>query len=52
VAAALAAGTLHRIEFDLPRRAFVVLRPKERAVSKAAQALLATLLPSSAAEFR
>jgi len=51
-APSLAAGTLHRIEFDLPRRAFVVLRHKERAVSKAAQALLATLLPSTAAEFR
>jgi len=47
VAPALAAGTLHRVDFELPRRAFVVLRHKERTPSKAAQALLATLLPEA-----
>lgn len=42
-APAIAAGTLHRVEFNLPRWAFVVLRHRERALSKAVQALLAKL---------
>ncbi len=37
---ALAAGTLHRVRIDLPRRAFFVLRHKERYQSRAEKALL------------
>jgi DNA-binding transcriptional LysR family regulator len=42
VAQSLAAGTLHRVKIELPRRAFFVLRHKERYASKAEQALLAS----------
>src|ERR1700737_1366285 len=42
VAQSLAAGTLHRVRIDLPRRAFFVLRHKERYASQAEQALLAS----------
>jgi DNA-binding transcriptional LysR family regulator len=42
VAQSLAAGTLHRVRIELPRRAFFVLRHKERYASQAEQALLAS----------
>ena len=42
-ASSLAAGTLHRVDFELPRRSFAVLRHKERSPSQAAKALLAQL---------
>jgi DNA-binding transcriptional LysR family regulator len=42
VAQSLAAGTLHRVKIELPRRAFFVLRHKERYASTAEQALLAS----------
>jgi DNA-binding transcriptional LysR family regulator len=42
VAQSLAAGTLHRVKIELPRRAFFVLRHKERYASQAEQALLAS----------
>jgi DNA-binding transcriptional LysR family regulator len=38
----LAAGTLHRVKIDLPKRAFFVLRHKERYASQAERALLAS----------
>src|SRR3981189_2217070 len=41
VAQSLAAGTLHRVKIDLPKRSFYVLRHKERYVSQAEKALLA-----------
>jgi DNA-binding transcriptional LysR family regulator len=37
----LAAGTLHRVQIDLPKRSFFVLRHKERYVSQAESALVA-----------
>ena len=43
VAQSLAARTLHRVKFDLPRRSFYVLRHKERHVSRIEQALLKSL---------
>jgi DNA-binding transcriptional LysR family regulator len=39
-APSLAAQTLHRVKFDLPRRSFYVLRHKERHISRAEDALL------------
>src|SRR5258708_8934490 len=42
VAQSLAAGTLHHVRIDLPRRSFFVLRHKERYASQAEQALLAS----------
>jgi DNA-binding transcriptional LysR family regulator len=42
VAPSLAAGTLHRIKIDLPKRAFYALRHKERYASQAEKALLAS----------
>jgi DNA-binding transcriptional LysR family regulator len=42
VAQSLAAKTLHRVKIELPRRAFFVLRHKERYASQAEQALLAS----------
>jgi DNA-binding transcriptional LysR family regulator len=42
VAQSLAAKTLHRVKIELPRRAFFVLRHKERHASQAEQALLAS----------
>jgi DNA-binding transcriptional LysR family regulator len=41
VAQSIAAGTLHRVRIELPRRAFFLLRHKERYASQAEQALLA-----------
>ena len=43
VAPSLAAKTLHRVKFDLPRRSFYILRHKERHTSRVEQALLASL---------
>ncbi len=40
VAPSLAAGTLHRVKIDLPKRAFFFLRHKERYASQAEKALL------------
>ncbi len=40
VASSLEAGLLHRVELDLPDRAFVVLRHRERHCGRAAEALL------------
>jgi DNA-binding transcriptional LysR family regulator len=40
VTQSLAAKTLHRVRFDLPRRAFYILRHKERHASRIEQALL------------
>jgi DNA-binding transcriptional LysR family regulator len=42
VAQSIAAATLHRVKIELPRRAFFVLRHKERHASQAEQALLAS----------
>jgi DNA-binding transcriptional LysR family regulator len=42
VAQSIAAGTLHRVRIELPRRAFFLLRHKERYASQAEQALLAS----------
>jgi DNA-binding transcriptional LysR family regulator len=39
----LAARTLHRVKFDLPRRSFYILRHKERHASRVEQALLKSL---------
>jgi DNA-binding transcriptional LysR family regulator len=43
VAPSLAAKTLHRVKFDLPRRSFYILRHKERHTSRVEQALLTSL---------
>jgi len=40
VAPSIAAKTLHRVKFDLPRRSFYILRHKERHASRAEEALL------------
>ena len=40
VTQALAAKTLHRVRFELPRRAFYILRHKERHAGRIEQALL------------
>jgi DNA-binding transcriptional LysR family regulator len=42
VAQSLAAGTLHRVKIDLPKRPFFILRHKERYASQAEKALLAS----------
>ena len=42
-APSIAAKTLHRVKFDLPRRPFYILRHKERHVSRAEDALLKSL---------
>jgi DNA-binding transcriptional LysR family regulator len=42
-APSIAAKTLHRVRFDLPRRSFYILRHKERHVSRAEDALLKPL---------
>ena len=42
-APSIAAKTLHRVKFDLPRRSFYILRHKERHVSRAEDALLKAL---------
>jgi DNA-binding transcriptional LysR family regulator len=43
VAQSLAAGTLHHIKIDLPKRSFFVLRHNERYASQAEKALLGSL---------
>jgi DNA-binding transcriptional LysR family regulator len=43
VTPSLAAKTLYRVKFDLPRRSFYILRHKERHVSRIEQALLKSL---------
>lgn len=47
-APSLAAGTLYSLRFDLPRRAFHLLRHKEHSSSQAEKALLAELSATSA----
>ena len=42
-APSIAAKTLHRVKFDLPRRSFYILRHKERHVSRAEDALLKSI---------
>jgi DNA-binding transcriptional LysR family regulator len=42
VVQSLAAGTLHRVNIDLPKRSFFALRHKERYVSRAEKALFAS----------
>lgn len=42
IAPSLAAGTLHRVKIDLPRRSFFVLRHRERYASQAEKALFAS----------
>jgi len=42
VAQSLAAGTLHRVDIDLPKRSFFALRHKQRYASRAEKALLAS----------
>jgi len=43
VAQSIAAGTLHRVKIDLPKRSFIALRHKERYASQAENALLASI---------
>ncbi|MBI5128990.1 MAG: LysR family transcriptional regulator [Rhodopseudomonas palustris] len=43
VAPSLAAATLHRVRFELPRRSFCVLRHREHVGGRAAETLLASL---------
>jgi DNA-binding transcriptional LysR family regulator len=43
VAQSLAAGTLHRVKIDLPKRSFIALRHKERYASQAEKALFASI---------
>jgi DNA-binding transcriptional LysR family regulator len=43
VAQSIAAGTLHRVKIDLPKRSFIALRHKERYASQAEKALLASI---------
>jgi DNA-binding transcriptional LysR family regulator len=43
VAQSLAAGTLHRVKIDLPKRSFFALRHNERTASQAENALLVFL---------
>lgn len=47
VAQSIAAKTLHRVRFDLPRRSFYILRHKERHASRIEQALLKSLHETS-----
>ena len=42
VAQSLAAGTLHRVNIDLPKRSFFALRHKQRYASRAEKALFAS----------
>lgn len=42
-APSIAAKTLHRVRFDLPRRSFYILRHKERHISRAEDTLLKSL---------
>jgi DNA-binding transcriptional LysR family regulator len=42
-APSIAAKTLHRVKFDLPRRSFYILRHRERHVSRAEDALLKSI---------
>jgi len=42
VVQSLAAGTLHRVKIDLPKRSFFTLRHKERYASQAERALFAS----------
>ena len=42
-APSIAAKTLHRVRFDLPRRSFYILRHRERHISRAEDALLKSL---------
>jgi DNA-binding transcriptional LysR family regulator len=42
VVLSLAAGTLHRVKIDLPKRSFFALRHEERYASQAEKALLAS----------
>jgi DNA-binding transcriptional LysR family regulator len=42
-APSIAAKTLHRVKFDLPRRSFYILRHKERHMSRAEDALLKSI---------
>ena len=42
VVRSLAAGTLHRVQIDLPKRSFFALRHKERYASQAERALFAS----------
>lgn len=42
VAQSLAAGTLHRVDIDLPKRPFFALRHRERYASRAEKALIAS----------
>jgi DNA-binding transcriptional LysR family regulator len=42
-APSIAAKTLHRVRFELPRRSFYILRHKERHISRAEDALLKSL---------
>jgi DNA-binding transcriptional LysR family regulator len=42
VAQSLAAGTLHRVDIDLPKRSFFALRHKQRYASRAEKALFAS----------
>jgi DNA-binding transcriptional LysR family regulator len=43
VAQSLAAGTLHRVKIDLPKRSFIALKHKERYESQAEKALFASI---------
>jgi DNA-binding transcriptional LysR family regulator len=43
VAQSLAAGTLHRVKIDLPKRSFIALKHKERYASHAEKALFASI---------
>ena len=43
VAQSLAAGALHRVKIDLPKRSFIALRHKERYASQAENALFASI---------
>ncbi len=48
-APSLEAGLLHRVQLDLPDRAFIVLRHRERHCSRTAQALLDVITKAAAA---
>jgi DNA-binding transcriptional LysR family regulator len=43
VAQSLAAGTLHRVKIDLPKRSFIALRHRERYASQVEKALFASI---------
>ena len=42
-APSIAAKTLHRVRFDLPRRSFYLLRHKERHISRAEETFLKSM---------